>query len=311
MYTYLMKSVEIIAIGTCYIDTNASDYPFASSGIPAETELVGGPYETVAGGSAVNFCRLLGDLGLRTAFIGMAGEDINGDSLETALQSEGITPLLIRNDSVLTNISFNMTNAEGKHIMLVAGTANAALTGKMVLPKLHETLGNVQMVYLGGCFKLKNLAPSFGEIANITRELGRTLVVDHGRIPQNLGDDMQMAVRQLVLGSHYYLPSKEEFCTLWKIGSIEEGIKDLRSKAPGLTVVVKDGANGAWHFDAGQIHHTAVQPVEKVVNATGAGDSFNAGFIAAINRGVSLTEAVRYACSVGAAKVSGKPTPSL
>ena len=135
-----MKPVEVIAIGTCYVDTNLPDYPFARTGIPTEVELVGGRYETVAGGSAVNFCRFLGVFGIRTAFIGMAGMDTNGDSLETALQSDGITPLLVRNDSVLTNISFNMTNSEGEHIMLVAGTANAALNREMVLPKLRETL---------------------------------------------------------------------------------------------------------------------------------------------------------------------------
>lgn len=307
----LMEPVEVIAIGTCYVDTNLSDYPFASAGIPVEVELVGGYYETVAGGSAVNFCRFLEDFGLRTAFMGMAGKDTNGDSLETALQSDGITPLLVRNDSVVTNISFNMTNSEGKHIMLVAGTANASLNGETVLPKLRETLDGTKMVYLGGCFKLKNLAPAFDEIAAMTRERGKSLVIDHGRIPQDLGNDMKDAVKQLVCGSRYYLPSKDEFCTLWGVGSIEEGIQRLQAEAPTLIVVVKDGANGAYYFDDGQVRHTPARLVEKVIDATGAGDSFNAGFMTAINEDISLAEAVSYACRVGAAKVSGQAIPSL
>jgi sugar/nucleoside kinase (ribokinase family) len=306
-----MKPVEVIAIGACYVDTNLPDYPFESTGIPAEVELVGGHYETVAGGSAVNFCRFLGDFGLKTAFIGMAGKDSNGDSLEKALQLGGVTPSLVRNESVLTNISFNMTNTEGEHIMLVAGTANAALNGETVIPKLRETLDDTKMVYLGGCFKLKNLAPSFNEIASITQEHGKSLVVDHGRIPQDLSNDMKDAVKQLVLGSRYYLPSRDEFCILWGVGSIEEGIQHLQSEAPNLTVVVKDEANGAWYYDAGQVQHAPAQPVEKVVDATGAGDSFNAGFMTAINKDISLAEAVGYACRVGAAKVSGQTIPSL
>lgn len=304
-----MKQVEVIAIGTCYVDTNLPNYPFASTGIPAETELVGEHYETVAGGSAVNFCRFLGGFGLRTAFIGMAGKDTNGDSLETSLQSSGVIPSLVRNDSVLTNISFNMTNAEGKHIMLVAGTANAALNGETVLPKLREMLNVTKMVYLGGCFKLKNLAPVFDEIANVTREHGKSLVVDHGRIPPVLGDDVRDAVKQLVRGSRYYLPSRDEFCALWGVESIEVGIQRLQSEAPNLTVVVKDGANGAWYFEADQLQHIPAQPVEKIVDATGAGDSFNAGFMTAVSKDASLAEAIRYACSVGAAKVSGQTIP--
>jgi sugar/nucleoside kinase (ribokinase family) len=306
-----MRPVEVIAIGTCYVDTNLPNYPFASTGIPAEVELVGGHYETVAGGSAVNFCRFLGNFGLRTAFIGMAGKDTNGDSLERALELSGVTSSLVRNETVLTNISFNMTNTEGEHIMLVAGTANAALNGETVLPKLQETLDGTKMVYLGGCFKLKNLAPAFDEIATITQKHGKSLVVDHGRIPQDLSDDMNKAVKQLVRGSRYYLPSRDEFCSLWGVGSIEEGIQYLHSEAPSLTVIVKDGANGAWYYEDGRVHHAPARPVERVVDATGAGDSFNAGFMTAINEGISLSGAVVYACRVGAAKVSGQVMPSL
>lgn len=306
-----MNPVEVIAIGTCYVDTNLPNYPFASTGIPSEVELVGERYETVAGGSAVNFCRFLGNFGLRTAFIGMVGKDTNGDSLETALQMDGVNPTLVWNESVLTNISFNMTNTEGEHIMLVAGTANAALNGEAVIPKLAETLDDTRMVYLGGCFKLRSLAPAFDEIASITREHGKSLVVDHGRIPQDSGDDMKEAVKQLVRGSRYYLPSRDEFCTLWKVGSIEEGVQHLQFEAPDLTVVVKDGANGAWYYDADQVQHAPAKQVEKVVDATGAGDSFNAGFMTAINKDISLAEAVNYACSVGAAKVAGQTIPPI
>lgn len=305
-----MKQVEVVAIGTCYVDTNVPDYPFASTGIPAETELVGGGYEIVAGGSAVNFCRLLGKFGLRTSFIGLAGEDMNGDNLEKALRLDGITPLVVRDNSVQTNVSFNITNPAGANIMLVAGTANAALNGEVVLPKLREALIDAKFVYMGGCFKLANLAPSFDEITTTAISLGKSLVVDHGRIPNGLGDDMRDRVKHLVRGSRYYLPSRDEFCSLWEVGTIEEGVQRLQAEAPDVTIVVKDGSNGAWYVDERQLQHVPAQHVEKVVDVTGAGDSFNAGFMTAINNGVALAEAVRYACSVGAAKVSGRAIPA-
>ena len=53
----MSKSFDVVSLGTCYVDTNLEEYPFETSGIPSETELVGKNYETVAGGSAVNFCR--------------------------------------------------------------------------------------------------------------------------------------------------------------------------------------------------------------------------------------------------------------
>ncbi|MEO7904414.1 MAG: PfkB family carbohydrate kinase, partial [Candidatus Saccharimonadales bacterium] len=77
-------------------------------------------------------------------------------------------------------------------------------------------------------------------------------------------------------------------------------------------VVVKDGANGAWYYSDSHVqHHMPSVFVEKIVNATGAGDSFNAGFMSAIGREYALSEAIRYACDVGAAKVSGQSIPIL
>lgn len=303
------KLIDAIAIGTCYVDTNAHDYPFGESGIPVETELVGSQYETVPGGSAVNFCLLLQKLGLKTAFIGMAGSDPNGDSLSLLLQENGVRPALIRRPDLHTNVSFNMTNPQGAHIMLVAGTANAALNPEAVIPKLEEVIVDAKMLYLGGCFKLKAFASAFGQIADLAKKHETDVIVDHSRIPEGTDEEMLAAVKQLVLSATYYFPSRDEFCQLWKVGGIEDGLRMLHEQTPNLTVVVKDGQNGAYYWANDSVKHVEAIKVEKVVNATGAGDSFNAGVMVAIVQGRSTADAVSYGCSVAAAKISGKAMP--
>lgn len=306
-----MKALDAIAIGTCYVDINLSGYPFGETGIPAETELVGGAYETEPGGSAVNFCRLLGACGLTSAFIGMAGRDPHGALLETLLQDSGVEPLLVRQPELLTNISFNMTSPEGQHIMLVAGTANQALRPEAVLPRLTTHLDQMGILYIGGCFKLQSLAPAYQQIATLARQHNTDIVVDHGRIPAATPPEMFEAVRQLVLQATYYLPSRAEFCQLWDVANVEEGLQLLKAKAPNLQVVVKDGANGAHYWDTGSIRRIQPPKVDTVVQVTSAGDSFNAGFIAAMSKQQRITNAIRHGCAVAAAKISGQPLPQL
>jgi sugar/nucleoside kinase (ribokinase family) len=305
----IQKTLDAVAFGTCYIDFNVASYPFDSAGIAPETELIGGAYETVPGGSAVNFCRLLGELGMRTAFIGMTGAGPNGELLERLLDDHAVEPALIQRHDLTTNISFNMTNAQGEHIQLVAGTANAALGPSDVLPKLDEMLPQANTLYVGGCFKLLAFRSAFGEIANLARQHTTDLVVDHGRVPKEAHPEMLNAVRELVVRATYYLPSRNEFCTLWEVADIEAGLRKLKELAPDLTVIVKDGANGAFYLADHAVEQIAAQKIKHPVHLTGAGDSFNAGAMAALAKGYGLAEAIAFACRVAAAKIEAEELP--
>lgn len=306
-----MKSLDVIAIGSCYVDINVSDYPFGQSGIANETELIGGQYETVPGGSAVNFCRLLGALGMRPAFIGVAGADSMGDLLETLLKSDGVEPKLVRKHGVQTNIGFNMTSPIGGHIMCVAGSANATLSPDDALPVLRDTAKDAGAIYLGGCFKLKSFSNAFRTVAEIAAESGAVLYVDHGRVPADAEPQMLSHVQELILKADYYLASRDEFTQLWNVGGIEEGMMLLHDRSPQLVVVIKDGANGAYYAQNGETQHIQARKVNNISNLTGAGDSFNAGFMAAISVDKALAEAVSYGCAVAAAKISGNAVPQL
>lgn len=302
------KRIDVIAVGTCYVDTNVDNFSFDRSGMVGE-ELIGGHYEVVAGGSAVNFCRLGQALGLRTAFIGMAGRDSNGTLLQHLLVEQGVQPHIIQRQDLLTNIGFNVTNSQGDHVMFIAGTANAALAPLDVLPKLKQLLPQSNMLYLGGCFKLKAFYEAFDEVIYLADQDSVALIIDHGRIPEGVSQQMLGTIKELVLHSTYYFPSREEFCAVWEVANIEEGLRKLQELAPNLVTVVKDGANGAFYLESGQVYHVKAQRVKKVVNATGAGDSFNAGVMTAVLKSASLFEAVTYACQIAAAKIEGKSLP--
>lgn len=299
-----MKTVDVVAIGSCYVDINTINFPIGAEGIPAEVELVGEDYEVVPGGSAVNFCRLLQCLGLHTAFIGMAGDDSFGKMLDSMLREQGIRPALTRHPELRTNIGFNITGAH-EHVMLIAGTANAALSPELILPKLQTAIDEASMLYLGGCFKLKAFAAAYAEVAEMAHKEATKIVVDHGRIPSVVTGNLLEVVRTLVLQSSYYLPSRQEFLQLWNVTTVEEGLQLLGQRAPQLIVIVKDGRNGAWFLDGQMVRQVKAELITKPVNLTGAGDSFNAGLITALRADYTLVDAIDFANTVAAAHISG------
>jgi sugar/nucleoside kinase (ribokinase family) len=97
---------------------------------------------------------------------------------------------------------------------------------------------------------------------------------------------------------------------LWNVPTIQAGLDLLASKGTG-TIVVKDGNKGAVVKMDGKIVTIPAFSVNPI-HTIGAGDSFDAGFIAAQRRGDDLLKSVTYACATAALKISQEvlPTPS-
>ncbi|QQS19151.1 hypothetical protein IPL68_03895 [Candidatus Saccharibacteria bacterium] len=99
-------------------------------------------------------------------------------------------------------------------------------------------------------------------------------------------------VRNVVLAADYYLPSKAEFLETWEVSSVEEGF-DCCKNGTAARDNRKDGSRGAHYLVEGSFK--TVPAVEGIHsgNVTGAGDTFNAGFIAAMKQGQSLQLAIK------------------
>ena len=72
------------------------------------------------------------------------------------------------------------------------------------------------------------------------------------------------------------------------------------NKSYELTLVVKNGVNGAFGWDGMEILHQPAFLNENVVDCIGAGDSFNAGFLHKFTSGASLAECMEYGALIGA-----------
>lgn len=304
-----MKYSRILAVGGAYLDINCDHVPFGDDGIRPEVEVVGSSYETVPGGSAVNFVRLCAGLGLPSTFIGKVGSDAMGGMFAELLQKSGVQPALVVDKNVATNLGINVVNGDGKAIMAVAGTANQALTADEVQGRAAAVLAECSHFFIGGCFKLKALMPAFEDLAVQAKAAGTKIVLDHARLNAQVTETEKETVRRLAQRVDYYLPSTDEFLELWGFASVEDGLRAFAGMAPHVVVVVKDSSRGAVMIQDGEVIRVPAFAVEPI-HTVGAGDSFNAGFITAESRASDLLQNVRFACATAALKISNPQPPT-
>lgn len=100
-----------------------------------------------------------------------------------------------------------------------------------------------------------------------------------------------------------FFPSKTEAMMFTQAASDDEGCKALA--AQGKLVVLKNGTEGCRIFSGEKIVDVPAFTVEEI-DPTGAGDSFCAGFITALNDGLDLVQAGEFANAVGALAVTQK-----
>lgn len=305
---FSMSYTTVLSIGSAYIDINCFGYQLDEKGMQPETESVGSAYEIQAGGSAINFARVICSLGMTATFIGKVGDDAMGHQLHEKLVQSRINPALIVGHKAQTNLGLNFINQGGETIMAVVGDANQSFTASELMAAADDYISQSRYLLLGGCFKLPKLLSAFTDLVLIAKKHGVKVALDHGRIFSGVTEEEIITVKKLACLVDYYLPSRFELQELWGIKSIRAGLSTLSKQVSG-TVIVKDSHNGAQIYNG----HTPIEvpafPVE-VRNPVGAGDSFNAGFIAAQSQDKPLLESIRYACATAAVKIANPELPT-
>lgn len=300
----MAKPYDLLSLGSLYLDINCMSFPFGE-GLRPETETIGRDYQAAAGGSAVISATVAAQLGMKPVFIGKVGNDVLGQAAQALLNKAGITPRLITDDSVQTNLGLNYTNESGRTLMTVVGSANQSLEAEEIIAHLETMLPEVSYLYLGGYFKLTTLAPYYSDVIAKAHQNGVKVVIDHGRVNDSVTSSQKEHLRSLVAQADYYFPSEDECFAVWEETEVEAALKKVRTHTT-ATVALKRADKGAMSITAdGEFITVAAKPVQ-VLNAVGAGDSFNAGFLFAQTQSRSLLQSLQSGCATAALRISGE-----
>lgn len=244
---------------------------------------------TTIGSSSVIMACGAARLGLRTAFIGLVGDDIFGRFMLEAMQDRGIdTAACVVDPAVKTGMSV---------ILARPGGDRAILTYMGSIPELGSVhidttfFSRVRHLHVGGYFLLDQLRPALPELFRVAQDLGPSTSLDTNWDPQGIWD-----VGSILAHCDLFLPNEMEARHISGQANLPAALDALVETVP--TLAVKLGAQG------GLVRHgaTTVQlppPAVEVVDTVGAGDSFDAGFIYGFLNHWPLERTLRLALACG------------
>lgn len=243
------------------------------------------------GGSAANTMVALARMGFSARFIGKVGNDEEGDFLLKSLKP--VQTSLIRRGQ-RSGVCLVVLDRHQDRFLFVQGNANSTLTiGEIDLDGLKDISWIHLTSFIG--------APPFEAQKALLNHLGSSVKVsmDPGEIYAKKGLDQ---IRSLIKRCHVLFLTEREVRMLTDL-DLFGGIKSLMGMGPSV-LVCKKGNQGSHVFT--KERDFAVPAIEaEVVDNTGAGDVYNAGFLAGFLLGRSLEESALFATTVASKSVTG------
>jgi sugar/nucleoside kinase (ribokinase family) len=248
---------------------------------------------TLGGSSAITAYNL-SRMGVRVGFIGVVGKDLFGRFVEEGLDSAGIDLSGLRRDRVeKTGITIWCQNGKRRAGMTYPGTI-AALRPSDVKGRY---LKKARHLHVGAYFLLESFHAGAARVFQKARRLGMTTSLDCNFDPAEKWDS---GIREVLKHVDVFLPNDTEALRLTRAASVRAAAQELAQLA--RVVVVKMGARGALVATGGRTFRVPAVRA-RVVDATGAGDSFNAGFLHQYIGGASLGECAMAGVIAGARSV--------
>jgi sugar/nucleoside kinase (ribokinase family) len=247
---------------------------------------------TIGGSGAITACAAA-RLGLRTAIVGVVGDDEFGRFMVRALRERDVdTAGLVVDPRARTGLSVILSRDQDRAILTFPG-AIAALEVGAIDPAL---LVRARHVHISSFFLQTELARGLGPVLVEVRNRGGTTSVDPNWDPSERWDG---GLRGLLGEVDVLLPNSVEAVRLAGGGDPRQAAQRLAALGP--LVAVKLGAEGALAARAGAAPVSVRAPaVAAVGDAVGAGDSFDAGVLAALLGGQPVERALALGCACGA-----------
>jgi len=255
-------------------------------------EIIAGQMLLTLGSSSAIFASNLSVLGSRVAFCGRVGRDNFGDKILHDLAAKGVdTSHIIHSDTSDTGITVVINAGEDRAMVTYPGAMNELSAGDIT----DEMLLEAAHLHVSSAFLQPKLKPSLAGLFKRARRLRLTTSLDPQWDPSEKWD---LRLNEYLPYLDIFLPNIGELTNLVGRPSLEDCIAAL-DDTPGY-IVVKQGNDGAslWYD-----HVLLSQPPflnKDVVDAIGAGDSFNAGFIHQFLRGGTEKACLEFGALCGA-----------
>lgn len=245
---------------------------------------------TVGGSGAIVACGAA-RLGLRTAICGVVGDDVFGRFMREELERRGVDVAgLVVDPDRPTGLTVVLSRPHDRAILTRTGTI-ADLRSDLIDP---TTLDLARHVHVASYYLQDALRPGLPELFERLHANGATTSLDPNWDPSERWDD---GLLELLYMTDVFLPNAGEATRIAGTSSMDEAARSLAARAG--VVVVKAGSDGAIAASGSELVRAPAGTVAPV-DSTGAGDAFDAGFLASRLGGDLLERSLAIANACGA-----------
>ena len=236
-----------------------------------------GPAREISGGSAANTLAGLSALGAQCAFVGQVADDQLGNVFAHDIRAVGIdfdTPAREGEPSTARCLIF--VTPDGQRTM------NTFLGASQFLPAdalNEEAIGGASILYLEGyLWDPEEPRAAMRRAIETAKNAGRKVAftLSDAFVIDRYGDDFRALINDGLIDILF--ANEVELGAITGEEDFEAGLAALQDKVP--TLVVTRSEKGAVALSGGERAAVAAEPIDEVVDTTGAGDLFAAGFLA-------------------------------
>ncbi len=275
-----MKKYDIAAIGELNVD-------IILNGIESEPEIGKEKFckdmIVTLGSSTAIFAANAAALGSKVCFVGLVGKDSFGQLVRTSLEAKGVATHVIGEGDTPTGATICMSYGEDR--------ANLTYQGSMDVMGFDQIDKSVfalsKHIHLSSLFMQSALLRDIHKVLDAAAENGCTVSLDTQWDPmEKWALDYPKVLPKITV----FMPNEKELCALTGKASLEDAIAEVLPYLGGI-MLVKCGSKGSLLVKKDGSRKLLPAFLNKnVVDAIGAGDSFNSGFVSAFVKGLSPEE---------------------
>ncbi len=264
----MKKKFDVIVVGELNVDlimNQVASFPEIGK------EKLADKMTLTLGSSSAIFASNLSALGMKVSFVAKTGTDIFGNYCKKNLNGKKVdTSMLIQDDALQT----------GATVVLNYGNDRAMITHQGAMKYLgikditKTMLAKARHLHFSSYFLQPRFKHKLGNLFKMAKDEGLTTSLD---VQWDPAEQWDFNFKKVLPYVDIFFPNEAELLHLTATDSIEKALKAV--KGYGKFILIKQGAQGSTLYYDDKIAKSKSFLNNKVVDAIGAGDSFNAGFI--------------------------------
>jgi sulfofructose kinase len=273
------QKVDLVGVGLNATDTviPLSTYPARGSKVEYSTSTV------LPGGQVATTVVACQHWGLRTRYVGKLGDDLAATLHREAFSHAGVETRIITVPGGASAQSLILVDAQGERTVLIRRDERLALQPSDLD---RESIINARALHVDGYYTEAAILAS-----TWARAAGIPVIADL--------DELYPNVETLIANVDYLIVSRDFPSRLMAEPDLEQALRKMHRRYACRLAAATLGQEGVLAFDGKRLLHTPAYCVP-VVDTTGAGDIFHAGFIYALLEDWPLKRQLEFACAAAA-----------